>query len=143
MFDKPFATLFGCGLFIWIGAILLESTPAARLDVACAPVRWGGNIMGSIAALSDSQKLVEKVAVGTDDVDYGCQFTLWRLVYGKDYAKTLANKQPADRAAISRADNEILPPGGMLGADRRDEVIGTDRPTEAGHRVKLIDKMQQ
>lgn len=135
MFDKPFSVLFGVGLFLWIGSILLESTPQSRLHASCAPVRWSGNLMGSLAALSDSPKFIEKVAVGTDEFDYGCQFTLWRLMYGKAYVDQQKSITPN---AQQSSDDVVLPPGGIMGT-----IPEEDQNTSASQKkVKLIQKPQ-
>lgn len=135
MLDKPFAVIIGIGMFVYVGAILLESTPNARLVKTCAPVRWTGNIMGSIAALTDSDKLTERISAGTDDFDYGCQFTIWRLMYGKEYANG------AQAAQVERAPNfgeqGLLPPGGMAYIDPTKER-GTSGRREI--HVPLIEK---
>jgi hypothetical protein len=137
MLDKPFSVLLGIGTLVYVGAILIESTPQSRLNVACGPVRWGGNILGSIAALSDSEKFTEKVASGTDELGYGCEFTLWRLVYGNDYSNYLAKREqggvPSDHEL---ANKEVLLPGGVpkrIPVDR-----GEDR--QESEKVRLIDK---
>jgi hypothetical protein len=93
MLDRPISLIFGVASLAWIASIFMETTPHARLERTCAPVRWSGNIIGSIAALT-SPTAVEKVAEYTDDWDYGCQFTFWRLVYGNDYANSLAKQPP-------------------------------------------------
>jgi hypothetical protein len=128
MLDKPFSALIGVGMFLFVGAILLESTPTARLSLTCAPVRWTGNVMGSMAALTDSEKIIERIAQGTDDFDYGCQFTLWRLIYGKDYSARQG--ESVQRTPIKQMDDE-LPAGGL--SPGQVGVGGTEH-------VKLIDK---
>lgn len=143
MFDKPLATIFGVGLFLWIGLIMIEGTPSGRLSTACAPVRWGGNIMQSMAALSDSESLIEKVSVGTDEVDYGCQFTLWRLIYGKDYGKHPGATQPA-RSSTQFTGDEVLPPGGISVEDTRSQS-SVNHPGKQNdqNKIELVEKPEK
>lgn len=91
MLDRPFSVLLGVAAFWWVGTIFFETTPHGRLAQTCAPVRWTGNVIGSLAALT-SPNSVAQVAEYTDDWDYGCQFTAWRLVYGKAYNEAMAKK---------------------------------------------------
>ena len=51
MIEKPFAYLFGFGMFVFLGWIFLAPTADARLHRSCQPVHWVGNIFVSMAAL--------------------------------------------------------------------------------------------
>jgi hypothetical protein len=129
MLDKPFSVLIGVGMFLFVGSILMESSPQSRLNMACAPVRWTGNIMGSMAALTDSEKVIDRIAVGTDEFDYGCQFTLWRLIYGKTYT---ASQNVEKVGTKEKQGGENLPAGGM--------AVGKHTQSGAGEHVQLLAK---
>ena len=74
---------------VWV---LLASSPRDRLDRACRPVDWGGNILVSLSALfsADNIPAIQKFIANTD---YSCQYTLWRLFYEDDFKQALRKKQ--------------------------------------------------
>lgn len=83
----------------FIGYVLLASTPQARMEHTCKPVGWAGNIATSITALI-SPSTAPKVQYGFDKLEYGCQYSLWRLLYQEEYNKAKeAENQQAQAAA--------------------------------------------
>lgn len=82
--DKPIATLFGLAVLSWIGYMVMATNPSARIDRACTPVRLGGSVVESVAALTAPTAAI-KVREAFADFDYGCQYTIWRAVYEEDY----------------------------------------------------------
>jgi hypothetical protein len=138
MMENPFTTLIGIGLFLFVGSIFLESTPHARMEKTCAPVRWTGNILVSLAALTESESSTQKLTSGTDDWDYGCQFTLWRLMYGKEYASSTSERS----VGREPAQKEILPPGGFAVSNDGGETgrNGQSSGGQQGEKIKLLEK---
>ena len=141
MVENPFTTIVGVALFLFIGSIFMESTPQARLAKTCSPVRWTGNVMGSISALSDSEKVTRNITLGTDEWDYGCQFTLWRLMYGKEYAKAVkgSDEEQGTTAEQPAMHDEILPPGGIV-IENSSELRNRSSGAPRGERIKLIER---
>lgn len=76
---------------VWMVA---PANPTERMERACAPVNWIGNVTVSITA-AVSAKNTAKVQSLFDSGNYHCQYILWRLFYEKDwveYQKTLKHQ---------------------------------------------------
>ena len=110
LLEKPFTTLFGLALLMFLGWSLISDTPTQRMERACRPVNWMGNITVSLASLSEpsardankefqsrsgnppppppekgTKPLSASVQDTFDGFNYGCQYALWRLFYEKEY----------------------------------------------------------
>lgn len=81
MLHKEIFGLAILGFIVWAFA---TSNPAERIDRVCRPVAWGGNVATSVAALTTA-KYQENVNNLFSKVNYGCQYTVWRLFYQKEY----------------------------------------------------------
>lgn len=110
MLEKPITTLFGLALLMFIGWAMVSDTPTMRMERACRPVNWMGNLTVSMAALTEpstrqasqeiqgqpgkpipqptdkpAKPLSAQVQETFNDFSYGCQYALWRLFYEKEY----------------------------------------------------------
>jgi len=110
LLEKPFTTLFGLALLMFLGWSLISDTPSQRMERACRPVTWMGNITVSLASLSEpsareankefqsrsgnpppappdkaKKPLSGSVQETFDGFNYGCQYALWRLFYEREY----------------------------------------------------------
>lgn len=140
MIEKPFAYIFGFGMFIFIGWIFLAPTAEGRLQRSCQPVSWVGNVFVSLAALFGGERdeaappsllhrdvlrdgpgsaeakpadAVTKTRRTFDKATYTCRYTLWRLAYEDDYkaaVKKMQDEQAAQDAAAREAAAKNLKP---------------------------------
>ena len=140
MIEKPFAYIFGFGMFIFIGWIFLAPTAEGRLQRSCQPVNWVGNVFVSLAALFGGElddgpplrprhrdvlrdgpagaqekpaDVVTKTRRTFDKATYTCRYTLWRLAYEEDYkaaVKKMQDEQAARDAAARDAAAKNLEP---------------------------------
>lgn len=100
MLVKELSGLLLLGFIVWI---FLSPNPDTRIERACSPVQWSGNVATSLAALT-TPAFELSVQGGMDKLDYGCQFTIWRLFYQKEYNRYLlahANAAPTTSAAAT------------------------------------------
>ena len=72
----------------FLGYIFIADSPQERLDHACKPVEWVGNMTVSLSALTTPgwQTRVKRWIANTD---YACEYVLWRQFYEDDYKKAL------------------------------------------------------
>lgn len=81
MLHKEFFGLIFLGFVFWI---IVATTPNQRIENACRPVGWTGNIVTSLSALAlPSQQ--GSVQGWFDKAEYGCRYTTWRLFYQDAY----------------------------------------------------------
>lgn len=71
---------------LFSGWILITPSPAERINKACAPIIWAGEIVESVAMFSGAG-LADSVRESSRSIDYGCRFTVWRFFYEKDWAE--------------------------------------------------------
>lgn len=64
--------------------VMIEPTPERRIARTCVPILWVGNILESFGLLAD-EKYANSIKDGTDGIDYGCRYTVWRFFYEKEY----------------------------------------------------------
>lgn len=86
MLHKEFWGLLFLAFVAWI---ILATTPTKRIDHACRPIHWVGNVITSGAALAvpTQQQTIQR---WFDKLEYGCQYTTWRLFYQEEYNAWLA-----------------------------------------------------
>lgn len=86
---KISSLIFTMCFVFYIGWIVVSTDPHQRLDRACRPVNWTGNIVLSMAAFvaPSSQSTVD---AAFKKGDYACQYSLWRLLYEDDWKKSNA-----------------------------------------------------
>lgn len=99
MLHKEF---WGLLFLLFVGWIFVPGNPTERIEHACKPIEWTGSVVTSLSALAlpQSQASVQGVF---DRVQYGCEYTAWRLLYQKEYNKLRAVPAPAAGAASAGA----------------------------------------
>lgn len=122
MLHKEFWGLLFLGFIAWI---FISATPGERIDKACRPIGWGGNVVTSLAAMVTpaSQTTVQK---WFDRLEYGCKYTTWRLFYQREFnewreAQQRQGRQNADTDAANKAlePAPAAPPAGTAGEPAR------------------------
>lgn len=103
---KPLSSLFGVLVLIYIGWIFLAGMPSERIDRGCRPVGWVGNIVTSIFAMG--APTLSKGSYRTfNNIEYGCQYAVWRLIYEKDWVEEqIRIQQEQERQAAERGLSE-------------------------------------
>ena len=86
---KSHEFLWGAAVVSFIAWVLLASSPAQRIDRACRPLHWASSGIVSLTALT-APKYETDAQDGGNKVVYGCEYSIWRLFYQKDYDKYLA-----------------------------------------------------
>ena len=149
MLEKPFTTLFGLALMMFVGWVMISDTPAQRMDRACRPVVWSGNVTVSIASLAEpsaheankefqsqagkppppppdrsKKPLGQRVQGAFDGFNYGCQYALWRLFYEQEYLDYMAE---LERKAEEQHRKEVE---ARFGSKKGDQ--GTNAPPQEG-----------
>lgn len=94
MLHKEFWGLLFLGFVVWI---LAAAAPDKRIENFCRPVVWTGNVVTSMSALVLPQHQT-RVQGWFNNLDYGCQYTVWRLFYQDDYNKWKATQDAAKAA---------------------------------------------
>jgi hypothetical protein len=110
MLHKEFWGLTFLAFVVWI---FMSSNPSIRIERTCKPLAWTGNIITSLTALAvPSQQ--QRVQKWSRKLDYGCQYTLWRLFYQDRYNQYLQELQKknavAPGALPGESDNTETPP---------------------------------
>jgi hypothetical protein len=107
MLHKEFWGLLFLGFIAWI---FVSATPNERIDKACRPLAWGGNVVTSVAAMvtPSSQTTVQK---WFDRLEYGCRYTTWRLFYQRDFNEWRAAQERQQRQnTTTDAASRVLEP---------------------------------
>lgn len=100
MLHKEFWGLLFLAFVAWI---ILATTPTKRIEHACRPIHWVGNVITSGAALAvpTQQQTIQR---WFDKLEYGCQYTTWRLFYQEEYNAWLAAEEKKKAAALGSAE---------------------------------------
>lgn len=91
MLHKEFWGLVFLGFVFWI---IAASTPHQRIENACRPIGWSGNVVTSLSALVLPAQQT-KMQSWFDKFEYGCRYTVWRLFYQEAYNQWKATTVPA------------------------------------------------
>jgi hypothetical protein len=94
-------SIFSIFFVLFIGWVILGPTPDKRIERSCQPIVWVGNIAVSFSLLVGSERGKNTIEGYTEDVDYGCRYSVWRLMYGPEY-----DKQMKDQKTNVPAENE-------------------------------------
>lgn len=105
MLHKEFWGLLFLAFVAWI---VLAASPSKRIENGCRPVHWAGNVVTSASALVLPKQQVT-VQGWFDKVEYGCQYTVWRLFYQTAYNEWLANKEAAEQAEVLQSTQKVAP----------------------------------
>lgn len=86
---KHHELLWGSAIVAFIAWVLLAPDATMRINRVCRPVHWVSSGVVSLTALT-----VPKYETDAQDdgnrVVYGCEYSIWRLFYQKDYDAYLA-----------------------------------------------------
>lgn len=110
MLHKEFWGLLFLAFVVWV---FTASTPSSRIENACRPIGWGGNVVVSLSALAlpDQQTTVQG---WFKKIEYGCQYTVWRLFFEDTYnqwkAKTLGAPVTTPAPVLPDSDPGVKPP---------------------------------
>jgi hypothetical protein len=107
MLHKEFWGLLFLGFVVWI---FMASDGQARIARTCRPMLWSGNIAVSLTAFA-SPATAETVQKWSNKLDYGCRYTVWRLIYQDDYNKYLQSEQGSATAtpAVTAPAQHLAP----------------------------------
>lgn len=106
MLHKEFWGLLFLAFVVWI---FMAGDGSTRIARGCRPIAWGGNVVVSLTALAlpNQQSGVKR---WVDKVEYGCQYTAWRLFYQDDYNKALeAQERQAQLAQGGESGEQSAP----------------------------------
>ncbi len=78
--------LFGAAMVFFLVWMMLASAPSDRISRACMPVEWTGSIGVSLSALLFPQGQ-EKTQSAFDSMQYGCEYSIWRLFYEEEFVQ--------------------------------------------------------
>lgn len=123
----------GLGTVLIVGFLfwsLMASNPGAKMERACKPVDWFGNMTVSLVAVT-AESWVPKTAHGFDKVNYTCQYMLWRLFYEKSWQKAVAEGRvdpETGRAVIPGENGGGGVPSNVQNADRSGEQMSRPIP---------------
>lgn len=81
--------LIGIPLLLFILWVFAAPVPQERINRACEPVNWLGNLATSTTALSADNQATT-TARWSDKLNYSCRYMTWRLIYQDDYNKAVA-----------------------------------------------------
>lgn len=95
---KPFSSLIGISLLIFIGWIALGGHPTERIERFCRPVQWTGNVMTSFFELG-APSIAPVISRGFNNTEYGCRYATWRVLYEKEW---VAAQQRAQQEELLR-----------------------------------------
>jgi len=106
---SKFGELMFALFIIWVGWIFLGGTGQGRLDRACRPVEWTGNIITSLAAYSfpTTTKGVQRTF---KKADYFCEYSLWRLFFEDQYKAYMVEQERLDAEALEQQRREAGTP---------------------------------
>lgn len=85
MLHKEF---WGLLFLLFVGWIFIASNAEERIEKACRPVGWTGNVVVSVVALTVPSQQVS-VQGWFNKFEYGCQYLTWRVFYQNDYNEYL------------------------------------------------------
>lgn len=89
---KHHELLWGSAIVAFIAWVLLASSATTRIDRVCRPLHWVSSGVVSLTALT-VPKYETDVQDGGNRVVYGCEYSIWRLFYQKDYDSYLASQR--------------------------------------------------
>ncbi|RQR65294.1 hypothetical protein DIE18_02080 [Burkholderia sp. Bp9125] len=97
--------LLGVPLLMFVWWVFAAPMPQQRIERACEPINWVGNLATSTTALATDGHTNTAVR-WSDKLNYSCQYMVWRLLYQKDYNAAVAAgliDAPASEAAAASA----------------------------------------
>ena len=108
---KHHELLWGSAIVAFIAWVLLAPDASMRINRVCRPLHWASSGVVSLTALT-VPKYEADARDGGNRVVYGCEYSIWRLFYQKDYDAYLAAQRrrplgphasPSQRCAEAQA----------------------------------------
>jgi hypothetical protein len=81
---KHHELLWGSAIVAFIAWVFLAPNPSVRISRVCRPISWASSGIVSLTALT-APKYETDAQDGGNRVVYGCEYSIWRLFYQKDY----------------------------------------------------------
>jgi len=94
------STFLGIAILVWMAWIVLASNQEVRIERTCQPTIWMGNVVTSAVQLI-APAHQDRIEGWFDNLDYGCRFIVWRLVYERAWLEA----QEADSTAPQNDDD--------------------------------------
>src|SRR5690554_4729251 len=76
--------ILGIPVLMFVLWIFMAPLPQQRIERACSPIEWVGNVATSSTALT-TQDNTATAMKWSDKLNYSCQYMIWRLFYQKQY----------------------------------------------------------
>lgn len=86
--------IFTLLIAFFAGWVVIAGSAEKRIERVCEPAHWAGNIAVSITQLI-SFGSADSVQAFFDKSNYSCRFTVWRLIYEKDYLNEINSEKEA------------------------------------------------
>lgn len=119
---------FGLLFLIFVGWILVASTPTGRIENFCRPVGWTGNFTTSMSSLVVPSQQA-RVQGWFAKVEYGCRYITWRFFYQEEYNAWKATQSvPATDAPGVDGDADKSKAGEAQGKSTSDEPTKAAAP---------------
>lgn len=87
-------------LILFVLWVAIGNGAEDRIVRSCKPVVWFGNLSVSVVQLIDPD-YQDAAQEAFDRMDYGCRYSIWRLLYEKEYLKDLEEKQKAEAEGVT------------------------------------------
>lgn len=112
IFTNIFGAIVSLFIGVWFIGIFIVTSPADRMEKACAPVTWMGSIATSMSMLFNvDDKTIAKTRSMFQSGTYGCMFTVWRLFYEDEWKaeQAAAAKRKAEEEAEAARQPDAKP----------------------------------
>lgn len=80
--------LIGLPLLMFVVWIFAAPLPQERIERACSPIEWVGNLATSTTALTKEDSAAT-AGRWSDKLNYSCKYMIWRLFYQKQYIEAV------------------------------------------------------
>lgn len=80
--------LLSLPLLVFVLWIFMAPVPQQRIERACSPIGWVGNLTTSTTALTKEEHTMT-AQTWADKLQYSCEYLIWRLFYQKDYNQAI------------------------------------------------------
>ncbi len=105
---KPFSSILGVSILIFIGWVFLAGPPSERIDRGCRPIGWVGNIFTSVFAIG-APSFSEATHRVFKNTEYTCQYAIWRLIYEREWIEHQQQQQMNAQLRQSKENNSKAP----------------------------------
>jgi len=92
---KWFGTLFFIVVMFFLAFIILTSSPMGRINRACLPVEWGGDVVTALVAVF-KKDWEDGVREGAGKTTHSCRFFIFKVFYADEWARQKAAAEAAN-----------------------------------------------